>query len=90
MNCENNKSIESSTKSGRLALSVSETAKAIGVSIVTLYREIRANRFPAVKIGHRRWIVPFSHLERWLSENSFRNKDGRENYDSDVINDLEL
>ena len=75
MDCDNNKSIESSTKSVRLALSVSETAKAIGVSAVTLYREIRAKRFPAVKIGQRRWIIPFSQLERWLSENSNGSKE---------------
>ena len=87
MDCDNNKSIESSTKSVRLALSVSETAKAIGVSVVTLYREIQANRFPAVKIGHRRWIVPFGELERWLSENSFAKKDGTKNSDSCVNND---
>lgn len=79
MDCDNNKSIESSTKSVRLALSVSEAAEAIGVSVVTLYREIRANRFPAVKIGHRRWIVPFGELERWLAENSFGNKNSTKN-----------
>ena len=87
MDCDSSNNVESNTKSGRLALSVSETAEVIGVSAVTLYREIRANRFPAVKIGHRRWIVPFGELERWLSENSFGNKDSTNNFNINVIND---
>jgi excisionase family DNA binding protein len=87
MDYDNNEYMGNHTKSRRLALSVSETAKAIGVSAVTLYREIRVNRFPAVKIGHRRWIVPFRELEHWLSENSFGNINDKNNYDSRVIND---
>ncbi len=51
----------------KLAFSVAEAAAAIGVSAPTLYSDIKAGRFPAVKIGQRRWVVPIRSLEEWLA-----------------------
>ena len=44
-------------------LSVAEVARLLGVSPMTIYREIAANRFPALRIG-RRIRVPARALER--------------------------
>ncbi|MGW1675999.1 helix-turn-helix domain-containing protein [Saccharopolyspora sp. NPDC002376] len=38
-------------------LKVAQVAKALGVSEMTLYREINAKRFPAIRVG-RRFAIP--------------------------------
>ena len=45
--------------------SVSETARMLGVSEMTLYRQIRANAFPAIRIGNR-LVVPERCLEEMI------------------------
>jgi excisionase family DNA binding protein len=49
--------------SSRDWMTVAEMARALGVSEMTIYREIAANRFPAVRIG-RRLLIPTKALER--------------------------
>ena len=51
----------------KIALTMVEAAKVVGVSVPVM-REI-ANRkgFPAIKTG-RRWIIPCDSLKRWLEE----------------------
>jgi excisionase family DNA binding protein len=45
--------------------SVSETADILGVSEMTLYRQIRANTFPAIRVGSR-LVVPARCLEEMV------------------------
>ena len=52
----------------KLALSVVETAKLLGVSRNTVYEAIRQNRITAIRLG-RRMLVPRAALERLLSGN---------------------
>ncbi len=48
-----------------LAIGVSEACTAVGCSRAKLYREVRAGRLRARKLG-RRTIVLSEDLERWL------------------------
>lgn len=43
--------------------SVAETARMFGVSPNTLYREIEAGQFPAVKIRSR-WVIPAKAIDQ--------------------------
>ena len=52
--------------------SVSETADMLGVSEMTLYRQIRANAFPAIRIGNR-LVIPARCLEEMVDAASERN-----------------
>ena len=52
--------------SEKLAISVPETAKVLGVSVPTAYELTRRADFPAFRIG-RRTLVDRSGLERWVS-----------------------
>jgi len=44
-------------------MSIAETAQALGIAEMTLYRVIAADEFPAVRIG-RRLFIPAQVLER--------------------------
>ena len=57
-----------STSDQKLALSVDETAKLLGVSRNTVYEAIRQNRITAIRFG-RRMLVPRAALEQLLSGN---------------------
>ena len=50
----------------RIAMSVEETATALGIGKTILYEIMRRPDFPAIKCG-RRTIIPVSELERWLA-----------------------
>ena len=50
----------------KMALSVPETAKVLGVSIPTTYTLTRRADFPAFHVG-RRTLVDRAGLERWIS-----------------------
>jgi excisionase family DNA binding protein len=51
----------------RRALSVMETARAVGLSRATIYRLIEQNRLVTVKIGSRR-LVPVASLDNLLEK----------------------
>ena len=51
----------------RRALSVMETARAVGLSRATIYRLIEQNRLVTVKIGSRR-LVPVAALDNLLEK----------------------
>ena len=53
----------------RLTLTVDETAKILGVGRGSLYKAIRAEEFPALRLG-RRILVARSTLERVLEGSS--------------------
>ncbi len=52
---------------GRLALSRSEVAGVLGVSLGTLDSMLRAGRLPAIRISHRRVVVPLAAVEALLA-----------------------
>jgi excisionase family DNA binding protein len=54
-----------STGAGRLALTVSEAAKAVGLSRSRFYIELSEGRIAAKKLGTRT-IVPIDSLRAWL------------------------
>lgn len=51
----------------RLALSVKETAEALGVSRQTVYRMIHSEGFPSKKLGRRR-VIYMAQLLEWMKE----------------------
>ena len=51
----------------RRALSVMETARAVGLSRATIYRLIEQNRLVTVKIGSRR-LVPVAAIDALLEK----------------------
>lgn len=51
----------------RLALSVSETAAALGVSKDAIYDAVRCHELPAIRI-RRRILIPLSALQQLLAE----------------------
>ena len=51
----------------RSALSVTETARAIGISRATLYRLVQQKRLATVKIGSRR-LVPVGEIDALLAK----------------------
>ena len=53
----------------RLAVSVVEAAKMLGVSRPTMYQLIRREDFPAARIGGR-VLIPVKQLEEWLEKQS--------------------
>lgn len=57
------------TGTNKLALSVTETAKALGVSRPTVYALLRREDFPVVCIGSRK-LVPVEGLKNWLTKNT--------------------
>ncbi|GMV70166.1 MAG: hypothetical protein AMXMBFR77_00050 [Phycisphaerales bacterium] len=51
----------------RLALSLDETAEAVGLSRRKLQQLIAAKEFPFTRIG-RRVVVPIDALRKWLAD----------------------
>lgn len=49
----------------RLAVSVPEAARMLGVGQATLYQYVRAGLIPHVRIG-RRIVIPLKALEEWM------------------------
>jgi excisionase family DNA binding protein len=45
---------------------VEELAAALGLSRGVTYRELRAGRIPAIRVGPRRFIIPRSAIAEWL------------------------
>ena len=50
---------------GRLALSLSEAAEALGVGRTTVYRLTSSGQLPSIQIGKRR-LIPVHVLEEWI------------------------
>lgn len=63
----NEKKLEVVTRE-KLALSMSETAQALGICLPAAYELARTPGFPAVRVSERRLIVPVDALRRWLNE----------------------
>lgn len=59
--------------SEKLAFSVSELAKALGVSKPVAYELCRRADFPAIRVSDRRIIIPAEALENWLENNGGSN-----------------
>ena len=53
----------------KIALSVTEAAKQLGVSRATMYQIIRRDDFPAARIGGR-VLIPAAKLQSWLENQS--------------------
>jgi excisionase family DNA binding protein len=51
----------------RLALTVEEAARRLGMSRKALYNHLAAGRIPCKKLG-RRVLIPVAAIERWLEE----------------------
>lgn len=56
---------DESTFAGRLALSVSEAATALGLSRTLINQECASGRLHSIKVGARR-VIPVASLEAWL------------------------
>ncbi len=54
----------------KLAVSVCEAAELIGVGKTTVYSLIEQKKFPYVRIGDKRIIVPVAGLQEWLKKQS--------------------
>ena len=67
------------TKTDRLALSVSEAAEALGLSRPMVYELMHRPDFPAFRVG-RRTLISRSGLERWIEAqaNGGEAREGRE------------
>lgn len=50
----------------RAAISVQEAAAAAGVNAATIYTAISNRRFPAQKVGERKFVIPITSFARWL------------------------
>lgn len=57
---------ESAEDGPRLAYTVSEAARALGLSKSMIYDQLRANRLRSVKIGKRR-IITRQQIDAWLA-----------------------
>jgi excisionase family DNA binding protein len=55
----------------KLALSITETATVLGLSRPSVYRLLRSEGFPTVRVG-RRVLVSRAGLERWLVQQTER------------------
>ena len=55
----------------KLAYSVAEAARALGVSRPTMYRMLDYPGFPSVRVGSR-VLIPCSLLQEWLEEQASR------------------
>ncbi|MFA4837309.1 MAG: helix-turn-helix domain-containing protein [Dehalococcoidia bacterium] len=50
----------------KLTLTVSETAKVLGISKATAYSLVHQKKLPAIRISARRLVVPKIQLQRFL------------------------
>ena len=61
--------METARKTERVALTVTETAAALGVSRPTVYKLLRRADFPGFRVGSRQ-LVSREGLARWVAEQS--------------------
>ncbi|MBO4299938.1 MAG: helix-turn-helix domain-containing protein [Clostridia bacterium] len=61
----------------KIAYSVSELGKALGIGRNNAYALIHREGFPAVRIGGR-VIVPVKELEEWLRKNTLSEAEGNQ------------
>ena len=52
----------------KLAISVEELAKTLGISRPVAYELIKRSDFPSVSLSERRIIIPVEPLKRWLEQ----------------------
>lgn len=52
----------------KLAISVEELAKTLGISRPVAYELIKRSDFPSVRLSERRIIIPVEPLKRWLEQ----------------------
>ena len=55
------------TSPPRLALTLDEAAKSIGISRRTAWTLLNSGQMPGTKLGGR-WVVPVAALQQWLAE----------------------
>lgn len=55
------------TTAPRLALTLNEAAKSIGLSRRSTWTLLNSGQMPGTKIGGK-WIVPVAALQQWLAE----------------------
>jgi len=53
----------------KIAVSVTEAAKMLGISRTTMYNLAKQEEFPCVMIGHR-MLIPLKGLNEWIDKNS--------------------
>lgn len=58
----------------RLAYTLHEASRMVGVSAPTMSEWVRIPGFPAFRSG-KRWIIPAAALERWLNEQAAKGGD---------------
>ena len=63
--------METARKTERVALTVTETAAALGVSRPTVYKLLRRADFPGFRVGSRQ-LVSREGLTRWVAEQAER------------------
>lgn len=56
----------------KLAITVPEFAKMIGVSLPVAYDLTKRKGFPAIRVSPRRIIIPLDKLNEWLSREAER------------------
>ena len=52
----------------RICMSPAETSEALGISKSMIYKLLRENKLPCVKVG-KRYLIPISELEIWCKQN---------------------
>lgn len=52
----------------KMFLNVSEAAELLGVNKITMYKYIRNEIIPAVKIGNKTWKIPRKSLDMMVEE----------------------
>ena len=52
----------------RLAYSVSQAARVLGLTKSMIYDQLRANRLGSVKVGERRRIITRQQIDTWLAD----------------------
>lgn len=68
-NMEGNVSRDKTGCLDKIAVSVTEAAKMLGVSRTTMYNLAKQEGFPCVMIGHR-MLIPLKGLNEWIDQNS--------------------
>ena len=59
----------------KMALTVTETAAALGVSRPTVYQLMRQDGFPAFRVGTR-WLISREGLARWVAAQAAQGEAG--------------
>lgn len=52
----------------KMAVSVKEMAKLLGVNLQTAYNLAKQDGFPAIHVSEKRIIIPVEGLKKWLAE----------------------